>query len=94
MLDYHNEVFDSPVSSRVSRKSRRQNKRNYKNIIKVRDVIRLVESDGWVFDRQKGSHRQYKHVIKRGVVTIPGHKRSDIHPKTLNSILNQSGLKR
>src|SRR5690242_5232712 len=40
--------------------------------MKVRDAIRLIESDGWRFHSQKGSHRQYVHPIKPGHVTIPG----------------------
>ena len=39
---------------------------------KVREAIRIVERDGWQLDRMKGSHRQYKHPVKPGTVTIPG----------------------
>jgi predicted RNA binding protein YcfA (HicA-like mRNA interferase family) len=42
--------------------------------VKVKEIIRLIEKDGWYFARQKGSHRQYKHPVKPGVVTIPGRK--------------------
>ena len=61
--------------------------------MKVRDVIRLVESDGWVHVRTRGSHRQYKHEKKLGRVTIPGHLGDDIHLDTLKSILTQAGLR-
>lgn len=61
--------------------------------MKVRDVIKLVEKDGWFVVRTKGSHRQYKHSVKIGLVTIPGHLSDDIAPGTLNNILKQAGLK-
>lgn len=60
---------------------------------KVRDAIRLVEEDGWYLVRTRGSHRQYKHPTKRGLVTIPGAMSHDLPPGTWNSILNQAGLK-
>jgi predicted RNA binding protein YcfA (HicA-like mRNA interferase family) len=62
--------------------------------MKVRDVIRLIEEDGWVRVQMRGDHRQYKHPTKRGRVTIAGHPSDDVHPKTLNSILTQAGLRR
>jgi len=61
--------------------------------MKIRDVIKLVESDGWYFVVQEGSHRQYKHPVKKGRVTIPGKPGKDIAAGTLKSILNQAGLK-
>ena len=61
--------------------------------MKVRDVIRLIEADGWQLARTRGSHRQYKHPTKPGLVTIPGHMNDDLAPGTLNSILKQAGLK-
>ena len=62
--------------------------------MKVRDVIKNLESDGWRLARTKGSHRQYKHPHKPGVVTVPGHWGDDLNPKTLASILKAAGLKR
>jgi len=63
--------------------------------MKVRDVIKLIEHDGWYLTRQKGSHRQYKHNLKIGLVTIAGHKLSDELAKgTLNSILKQAQLEK
>jgi predicted RNA binding protein YcfA (HicA-like mRNA interferase family) len=41
--------------------------------MKVRDVIKLIEEDGWFLVVTKGSHRQYKHLTKLGRVTIAGH---------------------
>jgi predicted RNA binding protein YcfA (HicA-like mRNA interferase family) len=62
--------------------------------MKVREVITLVEADGWVLVRTRGDHRQYQHPTKPGLVTISGHRNDDVHPKTLNSILTQAGLRR
>jgi predicted RNA binding protein YcfA (HicA-like mRNA interferase family) len=60
--------------------------------MKVREVIKLIEGDGWRLVVTEGSHRQYKHPNKPGRVTIAGHLREDVHPKTLKSILAQAGL--
>jgi predicted RNA binding protein YcfA (HicA-like mRNA interferase family) len=62
--------------------------------MKVRDVIRLIERDGWYHVRTKGSHRQFKHPDKPGTVTVAGKPRLDMPPGTLNSVLKQAGLKR
>ena len=61
--------------------------------VKVRDAIGLIEQDGWALIATRGSHRQYKHPTKKGRVTIAGHPSKDLHPKTLNSILRQAGLR-
>jgi predicted RNA binding protein YcfA (HicA-like mRNA interferase family) len=61
--------------------------------MKVREVIRLIEADGWRHVRTRGSHRQFNHAIKRGVVTVPGKPNDELAPGTLNSILKQAGLK-
>ena len=61
--------------------------------MKVRDAIKLVESDGWRLARTRGSHRQYRHPFKAGTVTIAGHPAVDLGPKTQASILKQAGLK-
>jgi predicted RNA binding protein YcfA (HicA-like mRNA interferase family) len=61
--------------------------------MKVREVIRLVEGDGWALVATRGSHRQYKHPTKPGRVTIAGKQSDDLAPGTLNSILKQAGLK-
>lgn len=52
----------------------------------------MLRRDGWFLDRTRGSHRQYKHPTKPGVVTVPGKPSDDIHPKTLRSILRQAAL--
>jgi predicted RNA binding protein YcfA (HicA-like mRNA interferase family) len=61
--------------------------------MKVREVIQLLETDGWVLDRTKGSHRQFRHPLKPGTVTVAGKPSKDLPPGTLNSILKQAGLK-
>ncbi len=53
----------------------------------------MIETDGWYLARTKGSHRQYKHYLKSGLVTIAGKPSEDLASGTLNSILKQSGLK-
>jgi predicted RNA binding protein YcfA (HicA-like mRNA interferase family) len=62
--------------------------------VKVREVIRLIESDGWRLDHQTGSHRQYRHPTKPGTLTVAGNLGGDMAPGTLASILPQAGLKR
>jgi predicted RNA binding protein YcfA (HicA-like mRNA interferase family) len=61
--------------------------------MKVRDIIKQLESEGWFVCRQRGSHRQYKHPSKSGLVTIAGKPNDDLAPGTLNSILKQAGMK-
>ncbi len=62
--------------------------------MKVRDVIKLVESDGWRMARMKGSHRQFHHLTKPGTVTVAGHPSAEMPTGTLNNILKQAGLKK
>jgi predicted RNA binding protein YcfA (HicA-like mRNA interferase family) len=62
--------------------------------MKVREVIKLIEADGWYLVVTKGSHRQYKHPSKRGRVTIAGHPSHDLAPGTLNSIFKQAQIKK
>jgi predicted RNA binding protein YcfA (HicA-like mRNA interferase family) len=62
--------------------------------IKVREIIKLIENDGWYLITIKGSHRQYKHSTKPGRVTIAGQLNHDLAPGTLNSILKQAQLKK
>jgi predicted RNA binding protein YcfA (HicA-like mRNA interferase family) len=61
--------------------------------MKVQDVIKLIEADGWYRVPAKGGHRQYKHPTKPGRVTIAGHPSHDLAPGTLNSILKQAQLR-
>ncbi len=48
---------------------------------------------GWYLARTRGSHRQFKHPTKSGLVTIAGKPSDDLAPGTLNSILKQAHLK-
>ena len=56
-------------------------------------MLRLLADDGWYLARTRGSHAQYKHPSKPGLVTIAGSGGDDLAPGTLNSILKQAGLK-
>jgi len=57
----------------------------------VREVLSRLRADGWVLARQSGSHRQFKHPTRRGVVTVPGQPGEDLKPGTLASIKRQAG---
>jgi predicted RNA binding protein YcfA (HicA-like mRNA interferase family) len=61
--------------------------------MKVREVLEKLHQDGWYLVVTKGSHRQYKHPVKLGRVTVPGKLSDDLAPGTLNSILKQAQLK-
>ena len=61
--------------------------------MKVRKLVRLIETDGWFLARQRGSHRQFKHPTKPGLVTISGNDGDDVKTGTLASILKQARLK-
>jgi predicted RNA binding protein YcfA (HicA-like mRNA interferase family) len=62
--------------------------------MKVRDIIRRLERDGWTLRDTRGSHRQYTHPAKPGRVTAPGHLGDDLSPGMIGSILKQAGLTR
>jgi predicted RNA binding protein YcfA (HicA-like mRNA interferase family) len=62
--------------------------------VKFREIVRLIEEDGWQLTRQRGSHRQYSHPTKPGKVTIAGHPNKDVPKGTAANILRQAGLKR
>ena len=62
--------------------------------MKVRDLVRLIHEDGWYLARTRGSHQQYKHPVKPGLVTVPGKPGDELAPGTLNSALKQAGLKK
>ena len=56
-------------------------------------MLRLLHEDGWFLIATRGSHRQFKHSVKEGRVTVPGKPSDDLAAGTLNSILKQAGLK-
>ena len=62
--------------------------------MKIREIIDILLRDGWFLVDQKGSHRQYKHSMKKGRVTVAGALNDDVNPKTLKSIFRQAGLER
>jgi predicted RNA binding protein YcfA (HicA-like mRNA interferase family) len=61
--------------------------------IKVREIIKIIEADGWYIVATRGSHRQYKHHAKSGRITISGHLADDLAPGTINSIFKQAQFK-
>jgi len=61
--------------------------------VKVREVIRRLQADGWYLVATAGSHRQFKHPTKSGRVTISGHSSDDMPKGTLASVRRQAGLK-
>jgi predicted RNA binding protein YcfA (HicA-like mRNA interferase family) len=62
--------------------------------MKVRELLKLLSRDGWIVDRSRGSHRQFRHPAKSGTVTVSGHPGDDVHPKTLKSVLRQADLEK
>lgn len=61
--------------------------------MKTKEIIKIIETDGWYEVRQNGSHRQYKHPTKKGLVTIPIHRLSnDLTIGLEKSILKQAGI--
>ena len=62
--------------------------------MKVKELIRLIEKDGWHLVRTKGSHHQFHHPRKSGTVTVAGKESVDVPTGTLNSVLKQAGLKK
>ncbi|ADN35237.1 YcfA family protein [Methanolacinia petrolearia DSM 11571] len=61
--------------------------------MKVREVIKIIEVEGWYLVSVRGSHRQYKNPNIPGRITIPGNMNDTLAPGTLNSILKQAGIK-
>jgi predicted RNA binding protein YcfA (HicA-like mRNA interferase family) len=62
--------------------------------MKVSELVDRLRSDGWVLVRLRGSHRQYRHPVKAGTVTVSGKSSADIPIGTLKSALKQAGLLR
>lgn len=56
------------------------------------EIEKEITADGWYYHKTKGSYKQFRHPVKPGKVTIPQHK-GDIHPKTIETIRKQAGLK-
>ena len=74
---------------------------NFESLIKSRDmkplkvieIIRMLQKDGWYIDRQRGSHRQFRHPTKKGTVTVNGKESVTLTQELLNSIYKQAGWK-
>jgi predicted RNA binding protein YcfA (HicA-like mRNA interferase family) len=66
---------------------------NFPMPTKVREVIRILEKDGWIEMRSRGSHRHFKHPDRMLVITVPGKDGMEVAPGTLNAILKKAGLK-
>ncbi len=62
--------------------------------MKVRDVIKRIEDDGWYYSYTREDHRYYKHATKPGKVTVPGHPSDEVAAGTLGSIWRQAGLRK
>lgn len=62
--------------------------------MKVKELVALIESDGWLQVGQTGSHWQFHHPIELGTVTIAGKPSVEVPPGTLNSVLKQAGLRK
>lgn len=62
--------------------------------MKVREIVKLIEGDGWYRIKAKGGHRQYKHPTKPGRVTVPGQMNADLDGKTERTILRQARLEK
>ncbi|MFH1051991.1 MAG: type II toxin-antitoxin system HicA family toxin [bacterium] len=61
--------------------------------MKVKELIEIIESEGWYLDRIKGSHWQFKHPAKKGTVTIAGKLSTDMPKGTIISVLKQAKLR-
>ena len=60
---------------------------------KVKEVIKLLEEDGWYLVTTAGDHRQFKHPTKKGRVTVRGQQSEVLSQFLLNSIWKQAGWK-
>jgi predicted RNA binding protein YcfA (HicA-like mRNA interferase family) len=63
------------------------------NSMKFRDLVKLLQSNGWQQVRQKGSHRQFRHPQNPAVITLAGPNGTDVPPGTLNDILRKAGIR-
>jgi predicted RNA binding protein YcfA (HicA-like mRNA interferase family) len=61
--------------------------------VKARELIKLLERDGWLHVRTKGRHRRFQHSVKPRLITVAGKPSIDVPPGTLNSILKSAGVK-
>jgi predicted RNA binding protein YcfA (HicA-like mRNA interferase family) len=62
--------------------------------MKVKEIIKMLKNNGWYLVRMRGSHRQFKHLSKTGLVTVAGKSNDDLASGTQNNIFKQAGLKK
>lgn len=62
--------------------------------LKVGEVIKMLEADGWYLVRMRGSHRHFRHATKAGTTTVAGKPSETLRPMTEKSILVQAGIER
>jgi predicted RNA binding protein YcfA (HicA-like mRNA interferase family) len=62
--------------------------------VKVKEIIELLERNGWHQVRTRGSYRQFHHPVKPGTVTVAGAMSKDLPLGTLKQIYRQAGLQR
>ncbi len=60
---------------------------------KVKEILKMLEAEGWFLARTRGSHRQFKHLTKKGTVTVNGSSNDVLSQMILNSIFKQAGWK-
>jgi predicted RNA binding protein YcfA (HicA-like mRNA interferase family) len=60
---------------------------------KVKEVIKMLEAEGWYLSYWKGDHRQFKHPVKKGKATVNGKPNETLSQELLNSIWHQAGWK-
>nr|VFJ65234.1 MAG: Predicted RNA binding protein YcfA, dsRBD-like fold, HicA-like mRNA interferase family [Candidatus Kentron sp. FW] len=62
--------------------------------MKVKYLLKMLKDDGWYLDRTRGSHRQFRHPIKTGIVTVPGKPNDELALGTQNSIFKQARFRK
>ena len=77
----------------ASRRPGETSPRGASSEVKVREVIRLLQEDGWTLVVTRGNHRQFKHPTKPGRVTVSGNLGDDMPKGTFGSVTRQAGLK-
>lgn len=58
----------------------------------AKEIIKIIEKDGWYMVKSKSWHLQFKHPEKKGKVTVPFHGNYDLAKKTIKSILKQAQI--
>ncbi|KAA6328152.1 hypothetical protein EZS27_022924 [termite gut metagenome] len=61
--------------------------------MKTKEVIKLLEENGWIYQRTRGDHRVYYKAGMRRTISIPGKLSNDLKEGTYQGILRQAGIK-